>query len=370
MKILFLIDEICVGGKERRMIELIKGLLSTGGYEITLVYFTPGIGYPYLLDMPIRLLELKRTTKKDLSIFSKLYRLIRNFKPDVIHSWGSMSSIYVLPSVLLYRRAKFINGIIADAPENLTIKNEDYLRGRLTFPFSDAIVSNTHAGIRSYKAQSKKSHCIYNGMDPARFINLKSKQSVLDSIGLKADEFIVGMIAVFEDRKDYETIIKAAAKLQEQKHKIKILLIGDGMLKKSMEELADSLKVKNVLFLGHKPDVENYIQLLNAGVLTTNHPVHCEGISNSLIECMALGKPIIGTAGGGTNELINDGYNGYLIPPKNPELLAERILYLFNHQAISEEMGRNGLKMAMEKFTLDRMTKDFINVYNAVSKKL
>jgi glycosyltransferase involved in cell wall biosynthesis len=104
------------------------------------------------------------------------------------------------------------------------------------------------------------------------------------------------------------------------------------------------------------------MQLFNAGVLTTNHTIHGEEISNALIECMALRKPIIGTAGGGTNELIINGYNGYLIPPNNPDQLAEKILYLFENKTLSEQMGKNGFKMAVEKFTLDRMTKDFIDL--------
>jgi len=77
MKILFLIDAISAGGKERRMIELFKGLIAAGNYDITLVTFTPGVAYPYLLDMPIKLIEFKRTSKKDLSIFSKLYKVIK-----------------------------------------------------------------------------------------------------------------------------------------------------------------------------------------------------------------------------------------------------------------------------------------------------
>src|ERR1700743_2646058 len=101
MKILFLIDAVTAGGKERRMIELFKGLISAGGYEITLITFTAGIQYPYLLQMPVKLIEMPRSTKKDVSIFSKLYKQVKSISPDIIHSWGGMSSIYLLPTLLL-----------------------------------------------------------------------------------------------------------------------------------------------------------------------------------------------------------------------------------------------------------------------------
>jgi len=366
MKLLVLVDTLATGGKERRMIELLKGLIKTGGYEITLVSTTPGVEYSYLLEMPIKLIELQRSNNRDLTIFSKIYKIIKEVKPDVIHSWGSMSSLYVLPSLIFYRKAKFLNGIIADAPENLSITNKYYLRSRITFPFSDAIASNSKAGIKSYKAPIEKSFCVYNGMDFNRFVNLKPKQVVLDKLGLKDDEFIVGMIAAFEERKDQETLVRAAAKIQEQTDKVRILFLGEGQLKKPMEELADSLKVKNVLFLGRITDVEDHIQIFNAGVLATNNTVHGEGISNALIECMAMAKPVIGTKGGGTNELITDGKDGFLIEPKDPDLLAEKILYLFNNKTEAEEMGKNAQKMVMERFTVDRMTTDFIAIYNSL----
>lgn len=366
MKILFLIDAITTGGKERRMIELLKGLIKTGNYEITLISFTPGVEYPYLLDMPLEFIEFKRTTKKDFSIFSKLNKVVKRFKPDIIHSWGSMASFYVLPSLVFNRNIKFVNGIISDAPKRLSITNKHYLRGYITFPFSHAIIANSFAGIKSYHPPHAKSFCIYNGMDFNRFKNLKPKKELLDSLGLKGDEFLVGMVAAFEDRKDHDTIVRAAAKIQEHQKNIKFLLLGDGTLKAPMEELAASLGAKNILFLGRLTDVENYIQLLNVGVLTST--IHGEGIANALIESMALAKPIIGTDGGGTNELIDDGNNGYLIPTKSPDKLVEKILYLYDHKDISEKMGENGSKMAVEKFTLDRMTDEYIKLYDDLMK--
>lgn len=366
MKILFLVDAVTAGGKERRMIELFKGLIAAGGYDITLISFTGGVQYPYLLQMPLKFIELPRSTKKDLSIFRKLYKLVKQIKPDIIHSWGGMSSIYLLPSLMLYRRAKFVNGIIADAPEKVTIKNLQYLSGRLTFPFSDAIISNSFAGIISYKSPKKRSHVIYNGMDFSRFANLASKDEILQKLSLKTDDFIIGMIAAFEERKDHETIIRAAADLQDTSNKIKFLLLGDGQLRAPMEELARELNAENILFAGRVTDVENYIQVFNIGVLTTNNTVHGEGISNALIECMAMGKPIIGTSGGGTNELIEDGINGYLIEPKNPNILAEKARYLFHNETIAVKMGLDGKKIAMEKFTVDRMTRDFIDLYQTL----
>lgn len=362
MKILFLIDAINTGGKERRMIELLKGLIKTGNYEITLISFTPGVEYPYLLEMPLEFIEFKRVTKKDFSIFSKLYKVIKRFKPDIIHSWGNMASFYLLPSLAFYKPVIFINGIISDAPKNLSLTNKHYLLSFLTFPFSDAIIANSIAGIKSYNPRGNKTYCIYNGMDFNRFKNLKPKKDLLDSLGLTGDEFLAGMVAAFEDRKDHETIIRAAAKIQPLNKNIKFLLLGDGSLLNSMKDLAESLGAKNILFLGRLTDVENYIQLMNVGVLTST--IHGEGIANALIESMALGKPIIGTDGGGTNELIVEGENGYLIPTKSPDKLVEKILYLYDHKEVAEKMGENGQKMAQAKFKLDRMTTDYIKLYD------
>ena len=97
MKILYIIDSLTAGGKERRLVELIKGLKDYPDIQCDLAIMSNDIHYRYVFCQDIRIHYLIRKWKKDPKIFLKLYRLCKEFNPDIIHSWGSMPSVYALP---------------------------------------------------------------------------------------------------------------------------------------------------------------------------------------------------------------------------------------------------------------------------------
>lgn len=364
MTILFLADNIGGGGKERRMLELIKSLSKDPAYKIILISISDmGVGYDYVYDFPITIIESERDYKYTVKPFFVIKGAIEKYKPDVVHSWGSMCSVYMLP-LLPFRKFKFINGIIADAPIHIPWHHKNYIRGKITFLFSDVVLSNSLAGIKSYGAPVNKTYCIYNGIDMHRFSNLTEKEALVAELGIQKFNFVVGMVGAFHDRKDYDTYTKAAIKITKQHKDICFLLIGEGKNRPEIESMVPEDLKENILFLGRRADVEALIQVLNVGVLCTNSDLHGEGVSNSIIEYMSLSKPVIATEGGGTNEVIVDAKNGYLISNKDVDTLVEKTLLLYQNKTMAEEMGKNALNTIHEKFMLDRMTKEFIAVYN------
>jgi glycosyltransferase involved in cell wall biosynthesis len=98
--------------------------------------------------------------------------------------------------------------------------------------------------------------------------------------------------------------------------------------------------------------------------------VHGEGVSNSIIEYMSLKKPVIATEGGGTNEVILNNQNGFLIEDKGVDSLVEKLLYLYNNPGIGKQMGEKALETIYEKFMLERMTDEFIAVYEGKQKEI
>lgn len=364
MTILFLADNIGGGGKERRMLELIKSLSKDPTFKIVLISISDmGVGYDYVYDFPITIIESERDYKYTVKPFFVIKGAIEKYKPDVVHSWGSMCSVYMLP-LLPLRKFKFINGIIADAPIHIPWHHKNFIRGKITFLFSDVVLSNSLAGIKSYGAPVNKTYCIYNGIDMQRFSNLTKKEALVAELGLEKFNFVAGMVGAFHDRKDYDTYTKAAIKITKQHKDICFLLIGEGKNRAEIENMVPEDLKENILFLGRRADVEALIQVFNVGVLCTNSDLHGEGVSNSIIEYMSLSKPVIATEGGGTNEVIEDGKNGFLIRNKDVNTLVEKILLLYQNKNLSEEMGKKAIDTIHKKFMLDRMTKEFIAVYN------
>jgi glycosyltransferase involved in cell wall biosynthesis len=365
MKILFFIETLIAGGKERRLTQLMQGLRSGTDVDFSLAIMSKEIHYKEIYNLNIDIYYLIRKTKKDISVFFEFYKICKNLRPDIVHCWDGMTAIYLLPACKLLK-IKIVNGMVVDTPVKRNILNKYWLRARLTFPFSNIIIGNSNAGLKAYKAPNYKSVCINNGMDLSRFQNLKDPATVNREIlgNSSAGCFIIGMVGSFEERKDYDTLIKAAVSLVTTKENIRFILVGDGYdLKRIREKVPASLSDK-IIFLGKRSDVESIVNIFNVGVLLTNTKIHGEGISNSIIEYMALGKPVIATRGGGTDEVVIDTQNGFLIDPGNADQLTEKIKLLVDNPLIINKLGEEGKKMIKERFDLEIMTKNYIKVYN------
>jgi glycosyltransferase involved in cell wall biosynthesis len=365
MKILFLLDCLIAGGKERRSLELMKGIRLNPDIELELVLMSKEIHYKEVFDLDITIHYLIRSKKKDLSVFRKFYRICKEFRPDIVHCWDSMTAVYAVPACKLLN-IKLVNGMVIDTPVKQNIFNKEWFRAQLTFPFSTMVVGNSNAGLKAYKAPGKKSSCIYNGLDINRFRNLTDPTIIRQQIfgNELGPFFIVGMVAAFAVRKDYKTLIKAAIKLVSKNDDIRFILVGDGP---EFEEIKNSVPIhflSKILFLGKRSNVESIVNIFDVGVLLTNSKVHGEGISNSIIEYMALGKPVIATSGGGTNEVIVDQRNGYLIDAEDERQLIEKIEVLRKDKLLARDLGNAGLEMVKEKFDLKIMTGNYLKVYN------
>jgi len=365
MKLFIIIDALIKGGTERRMLELVKTLSNDKNFEIYLVSLNDKVDYSYVYDLPIKFEAIERKVKRDISLYRRLYKNVKEFKPDIIHSWGTMSSLLLAPIAKL-QGIKFVNGYIGQAPSKVKLSDKFYYRGLLTFPLSDAIVSNSMAGLKSYRAPQKKSFCIYNGIDFKRFENLKDPGNVKEDLfGSKDDtSFVVAMVAAFEDRKDYETYIKVAVKMCSQNASVKFLSIGGGDKFDSIKALVPAALLNTrILFLGKRADVESILQVIDIGVLLTNTTVHGEGVSNSIIEYMASGKPVIATRGGGTDEVVFDEKNGFLVDYAAENQVIEKIEILLRNKERAAAMGKEGYKLVHEKFDAIKMSQNYVDLY-------
>lgn len=364
MKILFFIDCLVAGGKERRLTQLMKGLKFDQHIQFELVVMNTEIHYTEILDWNIKIHYLLRESKKDLSVFTRFYKICKVYQPDIVHSWESMTSIIAVPVCKLLH-IKLVNGMVASTPVKQNVFDKYWLRAKLTFPFSNIIIGNSNAGLIAYGAPARKSTCIYNGMDLTRFDNLKDKSSVTKEIfgTISEDIFVVGMVAAFEDRKDYKLLVKAASLLLSTHANVRFVLVGDGANFSEIKNQVPSIISDKVIFLGKRSDIESIVNVFDVGVLLTNTKVHGEGISNSILEYMALSKPVIATKSGGTNELIMDTQNGYLIDGENDRQLIESVEKLIQNKNLIDELGKNGKELIHEKFNSKIITKQYVDMY-------
>ena len=166
IKILFFIESLRSSGKERRLTELLKGLINYPNIECQLVLTDKDIHYKEVLKLKIEIhYIIRKYLKKDPRLFFKFYKIAKSFKPDIIHVWGNMTSIYAIPTKVLMG-IPMINSQIT----NVTLIKST----KVTFLFSNVIVANSMAGLKAYNAPDYKSLCIYNGFDFNRLKKTKT----------------------------------------------------------------------------------------------------------------------------------------------------------------------------------------------------
>ena len=319
MKILFFIDGLVAGGKERRLIELMKGLKKVPDIDFELVIMNEDIHYKEVFDMGVKIHSIIRKTKKDLPAFRIFYRICKDYKPDIVHCWDSMTAIYSIPACI-FLNIKLVNGMIVDSPEKQNLSNKHWLRARLAFPFSNVIVGNSKSGLKAYRASSRKGVVIYNGFNFDRLKHVRSKEIMRKQLKVHPEATIIGMVGAFTELKDYKTFYAAAQLLLSRISNLVFLCIGQGTESKESRDFIDKENREHFRLLGRKSDVESYINAMDIAVLST----YTEGISNFILESMAIEKPVVSTAGGGTNEILLDNETGFLVEPVNPEQMAEK----------------------------------------------
>tara|TARA_B100001741_G_C16472761_1_gene560891 strand:- start:152 stop:1141 length:990 start_codon:yes stop_codon:yes gene_type:complete len=325
------------------------------------ICFNDDIHYKEIFSLNLKLHFIIRKRRKDVFAFKNFYSITKSFNPDIIHSWDTLSTLYAIPSSKILKK-KLITSKITDAPPRYKRFTTFGILSEICFYFSDLILSNSYAGIKAYKVSNDKSDVIYNGFNFSRLLNLESKEKMKEIFQIK-ENFIVSMVANMNKNKDYTTYLESAIITREKYNDVAFLCVGDGPLKEKIEK---KYKQPGIYFLGNRDNVESIINLSNIGVLITNKRNHGEGISNSLMEFMSLGKPVIALDNGGNKELIKDGYSGTIMETNNPKLLSDSIIDYMQRDDYSTMIGLNGKNCIVEKFSIEKMVNEFYEKYNKI----
>lgn len=360
MRILFFIESLQSGGKERRCVELVSYLKRTSPeYEMEIVLTEDEIHFDEIVKTGIRITILKRRYKYDPGLFSGFLKVCRRFNPDIIHSWGKMSAFYAIPAKIICK-IPLVSNLIADTTaSSSTFKT---MLRRINIYFSDVILSNSDAGLRAYKIRTPKAKVIYNGVNLMRFSDSLKDNDAKNELRIR-DMHVVIMVATFSHLKDHNLFLDVAVQISKQRSDVTFLAVGDGPTFKQIKERINNEAINNVILTGRRNDVERLISASDIGILCT----FSEGISNSLIEYMALGKPVIVTdTTGGSPELVTEGVTGFCID-RNQSKMTGLLNYLLDNPELGYEMGRRGKERINTMFSITRMGKEYEELYENIA---
>ena len=200
---------------------------------------------------------------------------------------------------------------------------------------------------------------IVNGVDIEKF-NIPVDKKLRSELHLNHEDIVFICVGRLEKIKGHDILIQAFSKVKTA-YNVKLLIVGDGQCKKEIEnDIAKTGLQNNVIMLGHRNDIPEFLKLSNCFVLASRS----EGLSCSIIEAMAAGLPVIATDVGGNSELVKDGENGYLVSRDNPTALADKIQVLINNEAKRKQFGKASLRLADKSFSLNAMIEKYVNNYN------
>ncbi len=356
MKLMMIMNSLESGGRERRSLELLKQLQNYSNIKIHIVFLSKAIFYQDFFDLPYTYSLYERKTKKDPSLLFKIIREVKQFKPDLMHCWSTMPTVYSIPASLI-TNTPIVNSMISNSPLSFPLKARIF--NTLAAKFSKIVLSNSYAGIKAYGTPPSKTFCIHNGFDMSRIKSIDSVPDIRKKMKAEGKK-ILGMVAIFAERKDHPTLVKAALNLLKTRNDFVIVFIGIGPLEASIKNMIPEDHKDSFVFLGQIANVFAYIKEFYAGLLVSK----VEGMPNSIMEYMALKKPVIATDTGGTSELVESGKTGYIVKRSNINELCEKINMLLDRPELAEKFGDAGYLRVKEKFQLTTMTQKFVDIYH------
>ena len=363
-KILHLNTTSSIGGAEQMIIDL-AALINPDKFKSYVSVLKEGEFLSELRRREVKFLWLKESTRVyDYKFLKNIIQLIRQNRINLIHShtWGTDFYGYW---------ASNISGV----PMICTIHDRYYIfekwTRRLSYRFfinhikKIVAVSKDIKGLLldELKISSQKVRLIYNGIDTLKFENIKNLEMIRKELNLSQDDLILGNVGNLREVKDHPTLITAFSKISPLFPQSKLLIVGEGRLRPNLEKLCEEFGLEDrVLFLSHRRDVPSILNLLDIFIL----PSRSEGCSLSILEAMAAGKAVVATNVGGNPELVLNGQTGLLVPPSQPDKLAEKMIFLLKNEELRKKMGGEGKKRVKERFSRESMIKNYEELYSQI----
>ena len=181
-------------------------------------------------------------------------------------------------------------------------------------------------------------------------------------LGISAESFVIGKVAWFRPEKGYQIFFEAIKKVKPFIKDLKVLAVGSGVLRGYFEQYCENNGLRStVIFKVTSNDkIKELISVMDIACLT---PISNEGLSNAILEEMALARPVIATSVGGNAELVVDGETGIIVPPNDPNRLADAMIKLYKNPELRKAMGAKGRERVKTYFTLERMLKKMEDLY-------
>jgi sugar transferase (PEP-CTERM/EpsH1 system associated) len=367
IRILHVLHAFSAGGLENGIVNLINRSPEHLVHELCLL--SKSGEFVDRLTRPVVVHEMNKKSGNGLGLMFGLRGLFQRRHVDIIHTrnWaafdGVLASCLTPKPVLIHGE----HGRDISDPEG-KIYRRNLARRLLAFRATKfvAVSRDLYTWLRqTVRIPKSKLTFIPNGVDTDRFSPVSRPDATLrKEFGIGDHEFVVGTIGRLDPVKNHQGLIRAVRRLQEGGNPVRLVIAGDGPLRHEIETSAkQSLVEPNALVLGYRPDVERLYRIFDMFVLNS----FAEGMSNTLLEAMASGLPVICTAVGGNVELVKNRETGFLISPGDDAALANAIEDYGARSKDSKTVATKARNLVVDSFSLTHMIDQYTALYNSVA---
>lgn len=371
-----IIFRLGVGGLENGLVNLINQT-SPERYTHVIVCLKDATNFRDRIHHPdVRIYTLNKREGHDWGMFFRLYQLLGKIRPAIVHTRNLATIECQMPAFLARVQCRVHGEHGWDIFDPMG-KSKKYQWLRRIFkplvhcyiPLSKHLESYLRCRI---KVPKNKITRICNGVDTDLFFPpANGREMVLGCPFTSAPQIIIGTVGRMHGVKDQLTLVKAFIHLIKQnkklKDRIRLILVGDGPLRSQAIELLEAAQIISLVWLpGERGDVDRILRSLDIFVL----PSQAEGISNTVLEAMATGLPVVATNVGGNPDLVLDGKTGFLVAPQDPIEMADAIDRYLRNKGLMRQHGKNALQRVRDNFSLRFMVDQYLTVYDNVIKKM
>lgn len=351
------------GGQEIRILEEAKGF-KRRGHRVIIACQPESRLSKKAEETGIEVIRISMSRISCLSAFLKLRRIIEDFSIDILNTHSSRDSwLASIAGRISRRRPVIIRTRHLSTPISRGVLSR-FLYERLPHRVITTGEEIRRQIVKDNGFDGSRIISIPTGVDINLFDPEKADGVLRKELGIDKDTPVVGMVAVIRSWKGHEYFIDAAEKILALFPEVKFIIVGDGPRKDIVKEYINRKGLQgSVIMTGHREDIPQAMASIDLLVLPSYAN---EGLPQAIAQAMSMEKAVVASKAGSIPEIVIDGKTGYLVRPRDPDALSERIVSLLKDKELRKEMGKAGRKLVASHLSLEAMLDRIENLYSEV----
>jgi glycosyltransferase involved in cell wall biosynthesis len=366
-----------IGGERIRVVEVLATGTSGGAqehlyglvtrmdpsrFDVSIVSLSPGSAVRKLQRSGLDVLVIDEPD--DAIAVGALAAHLVDVRPDVLHNHMYRAELVGTRAAIALAEVGHRRPYVVSTVHSSRIRSdEDREMLRVLTPHIDQLIAVSKMIEEKLEHEGRTGapvRRIYNGVDLSRYDHLEPCCTLPEEYGMEPGSQLVGVVARLEPEKGHPTLLEAWPAVLRAVPDVYLLIVGEGSRREALEAMARELRVAHrVVFTGRRDDVPAVTRALDVAVL----PSYREAQGLSILEAMALSRPVVASNVGGIPEMITDGVTGLLVPPHDPDALSGAIIRLLRDHPFADTLGRAGHDLVHDRFCIDLMVDAVQQIY-------